>query len=98
MFYQNAVYTVYFSVCKCHIVCLLAITVHHRLDVKLNMWSTGLTRSKDLKVTPLSEAAAIDIGAEMLSEAFVFFVGASKSEFIIAVSLRLGTAFICPTE
>ena len=42
------------------------------------MWSAGTGRSKQLKISPLSEAAAIDIGADMLGEIFIFTVGAGR--------------------
>ncbi|XP_067941571.1 optic atrophy 3 protein homolog [Watersipora subatra] len=56
--------------------CIPPAQFHHRIDVKLRMWSAGAGRSKSLKIAPLSEAAAIDIGAEMLGELFIFTVGA----------------------
>ena len=52
------------------------VLVYHKLDMKLKLMSQGQKRSKDFKVAPLSEEEAITTGAEMLSEAFVFFVGA----------------------
>jgi len=42
------------------------------------MWSTGSKRGKEFKVTPVPENVAIDIGADLLGEIFIFTVGASK--------------------
>lgn len=55
---------------------MLCYAVYHRMDVKLRMWSAGTGRSKGFTVAPLTEAAAIDIGADLLGEIVVFTVGA----------------------
>jgi len=53
------------------------------MDVSLRMWSADSSRSKDFKVTPLKEDAAIDIGADLLGEIVIFTVSVGESQFYI---------------
>ena len=45
------------------------------------MWVTGAKTSRKFRVTPLSEEMAIDMGADLLGEAFIFSVAAGESTF-----------------
>lgn len=47
-------------------------TVYHWLDVNLRMRILGL--GKATEVAPLSEEAAVELGAEMIGETFIFTV------------------------
>lgn len=48
------------------------------MDVSLRMWASGSKKSKGFKVSPLEEPVAIDIGADLLGEVFIFSVGAGN--------------------
>lgn len=64
-------------------ICMPPAQLYHRMDVSLRMWSADSSRSKDFKVTPLKEDAAIDIGADLLGEIVIFTVSVGESQFYI---------------
>lgn len=44
----------------------------------MKIWSSGFKASKSFKVKPLTEAKAIETGADLLGEGFIFSVAAGK--------------------
>ncbi|XP_072031835.1 optic atrophy 3 protein homolog [Amphiura filiformis] len=55
-------------------ICMRIANFHHFLDVNLRMRSLGLGKAKS--VEPLKEEAAVELGANIISEVFLFSVGA----------------------
>ena len=58
---------------------LFLLTVHHSLSVNLRMRSLGLGKAQH--VEKLSEEAAVELGANIISEAFLFSVGVGTITF-----------------
>lgn len=64
---------------------------YHRLEVRLQMMKDGSVWSKEFKVSPLEEAKAIEIGADMLGEVVIFSVGAGlsvQSQLLLTTHMR----------
>ncbi|KAL9894958.1 putative OPA3-like protein CG13603 isoform 1-T1 [Glossina fuscipes fuscipes] len=55
-------------------ICMPPAQVYHWVEVNMKMWGVNLGRP--VQVPPLDEATAIDLGAKVLGELFIFAVGA----------------------
>lgn len=55
------------------------LSVYNWVEVKTKMWAMNLGRP--VSVPPLNEAAAIELGANLLGEAIIFLIGAGALIF-----------------
>lgn len=55
------------------------LTVYHWLDVNLRMRILGLGKATEVK--PLSSEAAVELGAEIISESFLFSIATATIAF-----------------
>lgn len=65
--------------------CSLCIVVYHRCDVRLRLWASGARSGSRYKIPRLSEARAIDEGADLLGELFLFSVAVGECHAYINI-------------